>query len=390
MFKENLKMSWMNLIHNKMRSFLTMLGIVIGVASIIALITIVKGAMNGMTSEFSSFGADKISVQAMGTPLKQGLIDSDIQKLAEIEDVVGVSPTLSGSTTVVYNGNEKTDVSVQGKNDVYFSKNKDLVETGRGLTILDIDSKNNVCLIGANIADELFWGEDPVGKKLLISGVTYTVIGTLQESNSFSDSSNNEAVIIPYTTSMRILGTGYISSVDVYMGNSNHSEKITEDIEAVLKQAFNYKDNSFTVMNMQDMLASFNKITTMLSLMLGGIASISLVVGGIGIMNMMLVSVTERTTEIGLRKALGAEPKRIQQQFLLEAVFLSLFGGAIGFLLGALIAWGVCALIGASFALSTATVLLALGFSAAIGIIFGIAPARKASRLNPIDALRSV
>jgi putative ABC transport system permease protein len=390
MFKENLKMSWMNLIHNKMRSFLTMLGIVIGVASIIALITIVKGAMNGMTSEFSSFGADKISVQAMGTPLKQGLIDSDIQKLAAIEGVAGVSPTLSGSTTVVYNGNEKTDVSVQGKNDVYFSKNKDLVETGRGLTILDIDSKNNVCLIGANIADELFWGEDPVGKKLLISGVTYTVIGTLQESNSFSDSSNNDAVIIPYTTSMRILGTGYISSVDVYMGNSNHSEKITEDIEAVLKQAFNYKDNSFTVMNMQDMLASFNKITTMLSLMLGGIASISLVVGGIGIMNMMLVSVTERTTEIGLRKALGAEPKRIQQQFLLEAVFLSLFGGAIGFLLGVLIALGVCTLIGANFALSTYTVLLALGFSAGIGIIFGIAPARKASRLNPIDALRSV
>jgi putative ABC transport system permease protein len=390
MFKENLKMSWMNLIHNKMRSFLTMLGIVIGVASIIALITIVKGAMNGMTSEFSSFGADKISVQAMGTPLKQGLIDSDIQKLAEIEDVAGVSPTLSGNTTVVYNGNEKTDVSVQGKNNVYFSNNKDLVETGRGLTVLDIESKHNVCLIGANIANELFWGEDPVGKKLLISGVTYTVIGTLQKSNSFSDSSNNEAVIIPYTTSMSILGTGYISSVDVYMGNSNHSEKITEDIEAVLKQAFNYKDNSFTVMNMQDMLASFNKMTTMLSLMLGGIASISLVVGGIGIMNMMLVSVTERTTEIGLRKALGAEPKRIQQQFLLEAVFLSLFGGAIGFLLGALIAWGVCALIGANFALSTATVLLALGFSAAIGIIFGIAPARKASRLNPIDALRSV
>ncbi|WP_307290442.1 ABC transporter permease [Bacillus sp. SORGH_AS_0510] len=383
-------MSWMNLIHNKMRSFLTMLGIVIGVASIIALITIVKGAMNGMTSEFSSFGADKITVQAMGTPLKQGLIDSDIQKLAEIEDVAGVSPTLSGSTTVVYNGNEKTDVSVQGKNDVYFSKNKDLVETGRGLTILDIENKNNVCLIGANIANDLFWGEDPVGKKLLISGVTYTVIGTLQKSNSFSDSSNNDAVIIPYTTSMSILETGYISSVDVYMGNSNHSEKITEDIEAVLKQAFNYKDNSFTVMNMQDMLASFNKITTMLSLMLGGIASISLVVGGIGIMNMMLVSVTERTTEIGLRKALGAEPKRIQQQFLLEAVFLSLFGGAIGFLLGVLIALGVCTLIGASFALSTYTVLLALGFSAGIGIIFGIAPARKASKLNPIDALRSV
>ncbi|WP_284037730.1 ABC transporter permease [Neobacillus sp. 114] len=390
MFKENIKMSWMNLIHNKMRSFLTMLGIVIGVASIIALITIVKGAMDGMTSEFSSFGADKITVQAIGTPLKQGILDSDIQKLSEIENVAGVSPTLTGNTTVVYNGNEKKDVFVQGKNDVYFSKTKDLIETGRGINILDIDSENKVCLIGANIAEELFWGENPIGKKMQIAGVTYTVIGTLKESSSFSDSSNNDAVIIPYTTSMSLLGTGYINNVDVFMSDANDSEKITSDIEAVLNRAFNYNKDGFTIINMQDMLSSINRVTTMMSLMLGGIASISLIVGGIGIMNMMLVSVTERTTEIGLRKALGAEPKRIQQQFLLEAVFLSLFGGTIGLLLGALIAYAVCFLIGASFALSVFTVVLAFGFSAAIGIIFGIAPARKASKLNPIDALRSV
>ncbi|PFP27566.1 ABC transporter permease [Bacillus sp. AFS073361] len=390
MFKENLKMSWMNLIHNKMRSFLTMLGIVIGVASIIALITIVKGAMNGMTSEFSSFGADKISVQAIGTPLKKGLLDTDIQKLADIEDVAGVSPTLTGTTNVVYNGSEKKDVMVQGKNDVYFSKTKDLVDTGRGLNILDINSENKVCLIGSDIANDLYWGEDPIGKKLMIAGVTYTVVGTLQKSSSFSEASTNDAVIIPYTTSMSLLGTGYITSVDVYMKDSNDSEKITTDIESVLNQAFNYKADSFTVMNMEDMISSIKQVTTMLSLMLGGIASISLVVGGIGIMNMMLVSVTERTTEIGLRKALGAEPKQIQQQFLLEAVFMSLFGGTIGFLLGVFIAFVVCLIIGASFALSASTVILALGFSAAIGIIFGLAPARKASRLNPIDALRSV
>lgn len=390
MFKGNFKMSWMNLIHNKMRSFLTMLGIVIGVASIIALITIVKGAMDGMTSEFSSFGADKITVQAIGTPLKQGLMDSDIEKLAEIDNVAGVSPTLSGKTTVVYEGKEKTEVSVQGKNDVYFSKTKDLVDTGRGLNILDIENENKVCLIGANIAEELFWGEDPIGKKMQIAGVTYTVIGTLQESSSFSDSSNNDAVIIPYTTSMSILGTGFINNVDVYMSDANQSKKITSDIESVLNQAFNYNSEGFMVINMEDMLSSINRVTTMLSLMLGGIASISLVVGGIGIMNMMLVSVTERTTEIGLRKALGAEPKRIQQQFLLEAVFLSLFGGSIGLLLGAGIAYVVCLVIGANFALATSTILLAFGFSAAIGIIFGLAPARKASKLNPIDALRSV
>lgn len=154
MFKENLKMSWMNLIHNKMRSFLTMLGIVIGVASIIALITIVQGTMNGMTSEFSSFGTDKITIQATGTPLKQGLIDSDIEKLSKIDKVAGVSPTLTGKTTVVYDGSEKTDVLVQGKNDIYFSRTEDLIETGRVINRLDIESENRVCLIGANIANE--------------------------------------------------------------------------------------------------------------------------------------------------------------------------------------------------------------------------------------------
>jgi putative ABC transport system permease protein len=390
MFKENIKMSWMNLVHHKMRSFLTMLGIVIGVASIIALITIVKGATNEMTSEFSTFGADKITVSAMGTPLKQGLVDSDIQKLSQIDSIAGVSPTLSGKTTVVYLGKEKTNISVQGKNDIYFTRTKDLIQTGRGLNILDIQNKNRVCVIGTDIANELFWGEEPIGKTMLIGGVAYQVIGTLQESNQFSSSSTNDMVVVPYTTSMSLLGTGFISSVDVYMKDSKQSEKITNDIESILNEAFNDKDKSFSVMNMQDMLSSINQMTDMLSLMLGGIASISLVVGGIGIMNMMLISVTERTTEIGLRKALGAEPRRIQQQFLLEAVFLSLFGGVIGFVLGTSLALAVCAMIGISFSLSASTVMLALGFSAAIGIIFGIAPARKASRLNPIDALRSV
>jgi putative ABC transport system permease protein len=390
MFKENIKMAWMNLIHNKMRSFLTTLGIVIAVASIIALITIVSGASNKMTSEFATFGADKITVSTQGTPLKQGLIHNDITKLSYIDNVDGVSPTLSGTTTVAYSGIIKKNVIVQGKNDVYFSKTADAVDTGRGVNIFDIDNKNRVCLIGSGIAKELFWGKDPIGKKLLIGGINYTVIGILHKSNSFSSTSNNDSVIIPYTTSMSLLGTGYISSVDIYMKDTNNSEKVTSDIESVLKQAFNYKDKSFSIMNMQDMLSSMNRLTDMLSIMLGGIASISLVVGGIGIMNMMLVSVTERTTEIGLRKALGAEPRRIQQQFLIEAVFLSLFGGIIGLLIGALIAFIVCLMIGSSFILSTSTILLALGFSALVGIIFGIAPARKASNLNPIDALRSV
>ncbi|TWT25846.1 ABC transporter permease [Planomicrobium sp. CPCC 101110] len=390
MFKENLKMSWTNVIHHKMRSALTILGIVIGVGSIIALITIVKGATSEMTGEFASFGADKITVSVMGTPLKQGLLDSDIQRLSEIENIAGVSPTVSGVASVAADGIEKKDITVQGKSDVYFSKTEDLLDTGRGINLLDIESENKVGLIGSAIAKDLFFGEDPIGQKLVIGGVSFTIIGTLQESNSFSGSSTNDAVIVPYTASMKLLGTGYIKNVDVYMADAEESQKITSDIEAALNEAFNYNEEGFSVMNMQDMLASINQMTTMLSLMLGGIASISLIVGGIGIMNMMLVSVTERTTEIGLRKALGAEPRRIQQQFLLEAVFLSSIGGILGLLSGTLLSFTVCSLIGVSFSLSFSTVLLALGFSTVIGIVFGIAPARKASKLHPIDALRSV
>jgi putative ABC transport system permease protein len=390
MFKENLKMSWMNVMNNKMRSALTILGIVIGVSSIIALITIGKSSMSEMTSEFELFGADKISIQVMGTPLKQGLVERDIKEIERIENVAGVSPTLSGNTTIVADGAEKNNVFVQGKNDVYFTKSQNLVETGRGINLLDIENENKVSLIGSTIAKEMFFGENPIGKELMIGGVSYRIIGTLQESNNFSSASVNETVIIPYTTSMSLLGTGYVTSVDVFMKNSTNSEKITEDINAALSDAFNDKKEAFSVMNMQDMLSSINKITNMLSFMLGGIGSIALFVGGIGIMNMMLVSVTERTTEIGLRKALGAEPKRIQQQFLLEAVFLSLIGGIIGFFGGVFVAYVVCLIMGTSLILTASTILLALGFSAAIGIIFGIAPARKASKLHPIDALRSV
>lgn len=390
MLRENIRMSWMNLIHNKMRSALTILGIVIGVSSIIALITIVKSSLNDMTGEFTVFGADKITVQVTGTPLKQGLVDSDIKRLQSIENVAGVSPTLTGTTSIVASGAEKTNVFVQGKNDVYFSKASNLLESGREINILDIENENLVCLIGSNISKELFFGENPIGQKLTIGGVSFTIIGKLKESSDFSGSSTNDSVIVPYTTSMSLLGTGYISTVDVYMKNSLQSEQITGDIVSVLNEAFNGKEEAFSVMNMEDMLSSINKVTNMLSLMLGGIASISLFVGGIGIMNMMLVSVTERTTEIGLRKALGAEPKRIQQQFLIEAVFLSLFGGVIGLFLGVLVAFVVCLVIGATFTLTTSTILLALVFSAAIGIIFGFAPARKASHLSPIEALRSV
>lgn len=390
MFKESIKMSWSNITHNKMRSFLTMLGIMIGVASVIALITIVQGATSSVTSQISALGADKLTVQAFGTPLKQGLNEQDLSAISKVENVSGVSPSVSGSTSVVYNKVTETDISVMGKNEVYFQKNADTLADGRAINLLDVQNKNRVAVIGSELATDLFFGEQPVGKELTINGTTYIVVGVLKAQTGFSIGSTNDAVLIPYTSAMNTLGVRSITSVDVYMKDSTKSADIIAAIKNILNQAFNYHDNTFNVFNMQDMISTIGNITGMMSLLLAGIAGISLVVGGIGIMNMMLVSVTERTTEIGLRKALGAEPSRIQLQFLIESIFISLFGGVIGMVLGLAIALAASFAIGVPFAFSGSTILLAFGFSAAIGIIFGLAPARKASRLNPIDALRHI
>ncbi len=390
MLFESIKMSWSNLIHNKMRSFLTVLGIVIGVASIIALITIVQGATSSVTSQISALGANKLTVQASGTPLKRGLNDQDLAALSKLKYVGGVSPTVSGSTSVVYGNNIQTGISVQGKNEVYFKNNTDILASGRAINILDVNGENQVAVIGSQIANDMFFGIQPLGRQIMINGCSYTIVGVLKAQTGFSMGSTNDEVLIPYTSAMKTLGSRSITSVDIYMSDSTKSDEIITSIDNVLNEAFNYHDNAFSVFNMQDMISTIGSITGMMSLLLAGIASISLIVGGIGIMNMMLVSVTERTTEIGLRKALGAEPSRIQLQFLIESIFISLVGGIIGMILGLTIAIVAAALIGIPFSFSASTIILSFGFSAAIGIIFGIAPARKASKLNPIDALRHI
>ncbi|ART74856.1 ABC transporter permease [Sutcliffiella horikoshii] len=389
MLRENIYMAWRNIVSSKMRSFLTVLGIVIGVASIIALITIVKGATNSISDQVTSLGADKVTIQAPGTPLKRGLTERDVSRLADIEHVDGVSPTITSTTSLVYEGKVLEDVTIQGKNEVYFSKSDDLLESGREMNRLDIEGKNKVALIGPSIEDDLFFGKNPIGQKITLGGSSYTIIGTLKESTNYSGDSQNDHVLIPYTAVRSFPGGNNMTNVDIYMENTSYSDQITEDAEWVLNQAFNYKEDGYSIMNMTDMLSTIDDINSMLTLMLTGIASISLIVGGIGIMNMMLVSVTERTTEIGLRKALGAEPKKIQQQFLMESVFLSLIGGVIGLLAGIFIAYVASLVIGTGFSLSISTVILAVGFSAGIGVLFGYAPAKKASHLNPIDALRS-
>lgn len=390
MLFESIKMSWENIINNKLRSFLTMLGIVIGVASIIALITIVQGATNSISDQVNALGVNKVTINAMGTPLKEGLSQEDMKDIAKVDNISGISPTISGKTGIVYNGNVKENIAVQGKNEVYFKMNTALLKAGRTINNIDLESKNKVVIIGSTIVEDFYYGVDPIGKELIINGTTYTVIGTLAASSGFSIGSNNDAVIIPYTTALSSLGVKSIINLDVYLEDTNIADDTVINIKSVLNSAFNNKDNAYTVFNMGDMISSFQSMMSIMSLLLSGIAGISLVVGGIGIMNMMLVSITERTSEIGLRKALGATPNRIQLQFIIESILLSSFGGFIGLILGSVIAYIAAIFIGIGFSISISTILLAVGFSAAVGIIFGYMPARKASRLNPIDALRSL
>lgn len=392
MFRESLKMSWQNIVHNKMRSFLTILGIVIGVAAIIALITTVQSVITEVNSQFDDLGANTLMVQAQGTALKMGLSDKDFEDLQAVEGIAGASPTVSAHLDIAQNGVVKENVSIQGKNELYFARNPDAVKAGRGLNILDVENKNRVCLISETLENDLFDSESAVGHTLRLGGIAYTIVGVTASSTDMTSMlmGTGDGIIVPYKNAMSLAGVSHIMAVEMYMEDGADTDAVIDDVEAVLGQAFNYKADSFAVTNMESLLDMMHDMQNMMQTMLAGIASIALLVGGIGIMNMMLVSVTERTTEIGLRKALGAQPKRIQMQFLTEAIFLSLFGGIIGIAVGLLISLLVALAIDVGFAISLSAIALGVGFSVLVGVVFGLAPARKASRLNPIDALRSV
>lgn len=397
MVTESFSMSIKNIKSNKMRSFLTTLGIIIGVTAVIALITVVSGVQEYMMKEFSAMGAGKILVNVYGTPLKTGLTENDLEELAAIENIKGISPTVSITTSAERNGDVFDAVTVTGKNDIYFQNSDGLVTYGRVLNSADMAGDVQVCIIDQDMADNLFLGEDPIGKEMKINGITYTVVGLQGESDdlmtamSASMSGDSDGTVtIPYKNALKMAGKANVTSVEVYVDDTDYTDEVQDAVENVLYRAFNNNDDFYSVFSMDSLLDAMNTMMSMFGTMLAAIASIALVVGGIGIMNMMLVTVTERTKEIGLRKALGAEPLRIQFQFLLESIVLSLIGGIIGIILGVSISYIVAVyVIDMDFILSKGAIILGFSFSAGVGIIFGWAPAKKASELNPIDALRS-
>ena len=391
MFIESVRMSVSNICHNRMRSFLTILGITIGVTAVIALITTISAVSATISDSFTSMGAGTMTLSAPGSDLKAGLSADDLETLTALAHVEGVSPTVTLNVTAAQSNAYESSVSVGGRNAYYFTANDGLIARGRAITPLDVNQSSRVCLISSDLVETFFYGVDPIGETLYLSGRSFTVIGILTDDGDSSISgmmSGASDVLIPYTTALKMNGESLVTNLTIYIDSAESSSLVESELEPVLDALFSYEDDTYTITTMDAIEDTMSSMLSMMSMLLGGIASIALLVGGIGIMNMMLTSVTERTVEIGLKKAIGAEPGQIQLQFLIESFLLSMAGGMIGVLLGIALSAILCSVMGTAFSLSYSAIALGVGFSAAVGIIFGWSPARKASKLSPIDALR--
>lgn len=400
MYKESFLMAWASLIANKMRSILTMLGIIIGVAAVIALVSIGNGVKQDIQNSISSLGSNLLMVMP-GAPRTPGvrpsagsmksLKVSDYEAISKLDGVKAASPMTNGSYVVIYQ-NKNWTTSVSGVSYNYLDVNNWSMKSGRFLSEKNVQNRERVAVVGKTVVKNLFGDEDPVGAEIRVKNIRFRIIGVLNSKGSGAmGNDQDDMVVIPYTTAMeRVEGVDYLRMIYVVGKDENGIDRLQSDIENLLRVRHGIKDTNlddFNIQNMNSIMETMEETTGTLTLFLGAVAAISLVVGGIGIMNIMLVSVTERTREIGVRKALGATYSVIVTQFLIEAVVISLMGGIIGIILGI----GSSKLIGMASGMSTVisvpTIVMSFAFSMAIGLIFGIYPARKAAKLNPIDAL---
>lgn len=400
MYKESFLMAWASLIANKMRSILTMLGIIIGVAAVIALVSIGNGVKQDIQNSISSLGSNLLMVMP-GAPRTPGvrpsqgsmksLKVSDYQAISKLDGVKAASPYTANSYVTIYQSKNWT-TTVSGVSSNFQDVNNWTMAEGRFISSKNVENRERVAVVGQTVVKNLFAGEDPVGKEIRVKNIPFRVIGVLNsKGNGTMGNDQDDAIFIPYTTAMeRVEGVDYLRMVYVVANDDNGIDRLQSDIENLLRVRHSIKDTNlddFNIQNMKSIMETMEQTTGTLTLFLGAVAAISLVVGGIGIMNIMLVSVTERTREIGIRKALGATYFVIVTQFLIEAVVISLMGGLIGIAIGI----GASKLIGLASGMSTVisvpTIVLSFAFSMAIGLVFGIYPARKAAKLNPIDAL---
>jgi len=410
--KDSIRISFGTLRVNKMRSALTMLGIIIGVGSVIVMMSLGKGAQNLIIGQVSSLGSNNIQIEP-GSPvgsLSERVIEQMGQKNLKAEDadaiaknvnVEKVTPLVYGSGVISYQGEDEKITFIGGGADAFDITNL-VIADGRGVSEDDIKSMGRVTVLGYKLSQNLFNGDDPVGKTVRIGKLSLRVIGVLQEKGGQIFQTFDDYAYVPYSTAQKLmLGVDYVNAIIVKAKSDKVINQLEEEIRIILRDRHHIYNpegdlskDDFNVMSQVEAANMLNQITGVLTAFLSSIAAIALIVGGIGIMNIMLVSVTERTREIGLRKAVGARNKDIMNQFLIEAVTLTLFGGIIGFIGGTSFSLAASVILSKvlkinwAFSIPFGAVVLAFGVATVIGLIFGIYPARKASKLNPIEALR--
>jgi len=392
---ESIHQALKNIVSSKMRAFLTMLGIIIGIAAVMVIVGFGNGMENYMKDQFESMGTNTLTVTINGRGSSRSVSEDDMYQIVEdnSEYLDKISPTVSVSSTVKIDTETLDSTSVTGVNEEYFSIKDYGISDGRALQYLDMVNRQRVCVVGAYIAQE-YYADDAVGQKIRIGGNKFTIIGVLnQQVDEMEEGSTDDMILLPYTTAARVLSAGTISNYTIMLTSEDFETDGKAAIEDALYSIFESED-AYRITSMSEMLEMMTSMTNIIIAIMTAIAGISLLVGGIGIMNIMLVSVTERTREIGIRKALGAKERFIMTQFVIESAVISAMGGLIGIAAGygisAIATQVVGAVLDVSMTIvpSAASVVIAFGISVAIGILFGYLPAKKASRLNPIDALR--
>lgn len=387
-FIQAYKMAIKSIVSNKVRSFLTMLGVIIGVGSVIIAVGVAQGSTASITSSLSGLGSNLVNITIMGRGSNRNVTYAELKKFQSDNSTIisSIAPQASSNATVKV-GNLSRDTTVLGTSPEYAVINSTTVQEGRFLIQLDIDYSQRIAIIGTAVANDIFKGVDPIGKTMKIVGQEFKVVGVLTQTANGVDSSTDDRVIIPISIATKLSKSAVIRSFSAQATTADTVDQSVTILTTFLTKIYK-NTNAFRVTNLAAVLSSLNSITSTLTVVLAGIASISLVVGGIGIMNIMLVSVTERTREIGVRKAIGAKKGNILTQFLIEALVVTGLGGIMGIIVGVCtIKFVIGGLKIVPEVYSITWILLSFGISLLIGVVFGMYPANKAANLNPIDAL---